>query len=269
MKECLRLKPDFIRAHNNLGLAYGKKKNYALAIEEFQKALSENPSIAEIYNNLGCVYLEVGILLKQKDNIPQFPISSQEMEKIYGQIPKLKDNLSVAFDLAQEAFEKALKIDAQYKGARINLGIAYLNTGSFEKAVAEYQKILADDPADIQSRLNLAAVYLQGGSIEEGKKGFQEVLRLDPNNMKAHYYLGSIYLQMGQMEKSTAEYRRMTEIQPQNPDAHFYLGEAYRANGQTSQAIEEYRKSLEQNPNHIRAQQSLSLLNPSEDRGKK
>jgi len=269
LKECLKLKPEFVRAHNNLGLAYGKKKNYALSIEEFQNAVSENPSIAEIYNNMGCVYLEVGILLKQKDNIPQFPISPQEMEKIYGQIPTLKDNLAVAFDLAQKAFEKSLQIDARYKDARINLGIAYLNAGSLEKAVAEYQKILADDPADIQSRLNLAAVYLQGGSIEQGKKGFQDVLQLDPNNIMAHYYLGSVYLQMGQMEKATAEYRRMTQIQPRNPDAHFYLGEAYRANGQTRQAIEEYRKSLEQNPHHIRAQKSLSLLNSSEDAGKK
>ncbi|MEW5800544.1 MAG: sulfatase-like hydrolase/transferase [bacterium] len=263
LKECLRIKPDFVRAHNNLGLAYGKKKNYAPAIEEFQKALSENPAIAEIYNNLGCVYLEVGILIEQKEHTFPFPISSKEMEEIYLLVPQLKDHPAIAFDLARDAFEKALKIDARYKDARINLGLAYLNGGSVEKAISEYQKILADDPADMQSRLNLAVVYLQGGLIEQGKKSFEKVLEMDPDNMMAHYYLGSIYSQMNQLEKAAAQFRRMTEIQPRNPDAHFYLGEAYRANGQTANAIEEYRKSLEYNPHHKRAQESLSLLSSS------
>ncbi|MEW6378504.1 MAG: tetratricopeptide repeat protein [bacterium] len=260
LKEGIRLKPGFIRAHNNLGLAYGRKKNYALAIEEFQTALKSSPSIAEIYNNLGCVYLELGILLNQKENIPQFPIDPQEMEKIYQKIPNLQDHPAIAFDLARESFENSLKIDPRFKDARINLGIAYLNAGSGDKAVAEYKKILADDPSDIQSRLNLAVVYLQGGQVEQGRESLQEVLIRDPNNMPAHYYLGSTYMQAGQIENALAEYRRMVQIQPRNPDAHFYLGEAYRAKGQTRQAIEEYQQSLKINPLHIRAQQSLSAV---------
>lgn len=267
LKEALRLKPDFIRAHNNLGLAYGRKKSYALAIEEFQAALRGSSSIAEIYNNLGCVYLELGILLREGKNMPQFPISPQEMEKIYGQIPNLREHPAQAFDLAKEAFEQALKIDPHFRDARINLGITYLNVGSLDKAIAEYQKILADDPSDIKSRLNLAVIYLQSGQAEQGRKCLYEVLAQDPNNMLAHYYLGSNYLRAGQIEKALTEYRRMVKIEPYNPDAHFYLAEAYRAKGEIKQAIEEYRQSLKISPDHARARQALSALISSSQQG--
>ena len=264
LKKAVELKPHFILAHNNLGLAYGKKKQYALALQEFQEAVKENPNLVEVYNNLGCVYLELGIIVKQRQKIIQIPAWSQELKKVYKQIPTLKEHPAAAFDLAQKAFEDALTFDAHYKEARVNLGITYLNAGLIKKSIAEFQKILTEDPTDIQSRLNLAVVYLQSEAKEEAMKSLQEVLRLDPDNIRAHYYLGSMYLKMGQNEKAITEYRRMIEINPQSTEAHYSLGEAYRKSGRIEQAIDEYRQTLEINPHHHRAKHSLSLLlNPS------
>jgi len=260
LQKAVELKPHFVLAHNNLGLAYGKKKQYSLALRAFQEAIKEKPGMAEVYNNLGCVYLELGIILKQKGKNTYFPAISQELNKIYNQIPGLKKQPGTAFDLAQKAFHDALTCDNHYKEARVNLGITYLNAGSMQESIAEFQKIISDDPADIQSRLNLAVVYLQTDAKDKGMEGLQEILRLDPDNIQAHYYLGSMYLKMGQNEKAIAEFQCMIKINPQGPEAHFFLGEAYRTTGRVEQAIDEYHKTLKINPHHSRASQSLSSL---------
>ena len=263
-KKALKLKSKFILAHNNLGLAYGKIKQYSLALDELQEAVKEKPEIAEIYNNLGCIYLETGILFEHRNNVPQFPITPEEVKNIFQRIPELQKNPSFAFDLAKNAFLEALKIDPEYKEARVNLGITYLNLKSYEKAIAEYNQIITSDPTDIDAQLNLSFIYLQAGFSKKGVKELEKILQKDPNNIKAYYYLGSTFLKIGQINKAVFNYSRITELQPQNPDAHFFLGIAYQANKQNEKAIDEYRKALRINPHHQKAKKKLDeLLNPT------
>ena len=53
----LRLNPNYVEAHNGLGVAYDNKGlTVDKAIVHYQIALRINPNYAETYNNLGIAY---------------------------------------------------------------------------------------------------------------------------------------------------------------------------------------------------------------------
>ena len=81
--EAIRLKPNSPQAHNNLGMAYGKRGERALAVQEFEQAIRLNPSNPRFYTNLGLIFYQVG----QKDK-------------------------------ARSLWEKALSLDPGYEEAR-------------------------------------------------------------------------------------------------------------------------------------------------------
>ena len=51
-QEAIRLKPDYAEAHNNLGIALGRKGQTDEAISQFQEAIRLKPDYAEAHNNL-------------------------------------------------------------------------------------------------------------------------------------------------------------------------------------------------------------------------
>jgi tetratricopeptide (TPR) repeat protein len=55
----LRLKPDYVEAHNNLGAALASSGRVEEAIPHFEAALKINPGSAEAHANLGIALSEV------------------------------------------------------------------------------------------------------------------------------------------------------------------------------------------------------------------
>lgn len=52
------LKPNYTKAHNNLGTIYAKKGNYTKAEEEYRQAIMIDPQYKTALMNLALIYLE-------------------------------------------------------------------------------------------------------------------------------------------------------------------------------------------------------------------
>ena len=61
-ENALRLDPNFVEAHNGLGVAYGHSGRYAEAAQAFRSALASGPAAAHLLNNLGFAQLRAGQL---------------------------------------------------------------------------------------------------------------------------------------------------------------------------------------------------------------
>lgn len=61
-ENALRLDPNFVEAHNGLGVAYGHLGRYAEAAQAFRSALASGPAAAHLLNNLGFAQLRAGQL---------------------------------------------------------------------------------------------------------------------------------------------------------------------------------------------------------------
>jgi len=55
----INLKPDYVEAHNNLGLLYISEGRFVEGVRHLQTALELNPN-CEAYNNLGLAYASIG-----------------------------------------------------------------------------------------------------------------------------------------------------------------------------------------------------------------
>lgn len=61
-KAALQIDPNFVEAHNGLGVAFGQAGRFAEAAEAFRAALASGPAQAHLVNNLGFAQLKSGQL---------------------------------------------------------------------------------------------------------------------------------------------------------------------------------------------------------------
>ena len=76
LNNSMNLDPNRIDAYNNLGTAYGMKKQYDKALEVFEKALKVSPNNFSVLNNLALTYKMIG----QNDKAEQYAKKAKEIE---------------------------------------------------------------------------------------------------------------------------------------------------------------------------------------------
>jgi len=129
---------------NYLGVAYWKKGNALLALENYRKALDLDNRDAVVHNNLGALFLSMA----SKSN-------------------SLRDG-----NLAVEHFKKAIDLDPGFSAAYNGLAGAYKFLGKIDEAIASWEKSLRQNPAFEFSILNLGMAYLDKGDKDRALEYF-------------------------------------------------------------------------------------------------
>jgi Tfp pilus assembly protein PilF len=117
--EAVRIRPDFVETHNDLGANLYKAGRVDQAIESFQKALEINPNDAEVNAN-------IGVALATKSDFARAAMHYKMALKTM-KTPAVHNNLGYALvnmgklDEAIEQFKLALQIKPDYKPAKVNL----------------------------------------------------------------------------------------------------------------------------------------------------
>ncbi len=93
-------------------------------------------------------------------------------------------------------------------------GMAYRNTGQYEKAIAAFKKSLLQNPNYLVSLYALGGVDQATGQYEEAIATFKKVIHLNPNFLDAHISLAASYSLTGQDEKAHAEAKEVLRINP-------------------------------------------------------
>ena len=58
-QKALQINPNYVEAHNNLGIIYFRKGKMDEALSEYQKAIEIKPDYAKGYYNIGNVYRQM------------------------------------------------------------------------------------------------------------------------------------------------------------------------------------------------------------------
>jgi len=141
------------RAHYNLGYVYAKKASetagsdkrtagayYALAIEEFKKAIALKPDSQSCYFALGNAYNALGWYDLAIKNFRK-AAAIREDSYVY-------NNLGIAYyrkgmyDAALGSFRKALRLDAGHRNASVNLGNAYYMKRDYARAKQAWLRVI-------------------------------------------------------------------------------------------------------------------------------
>lgn len=173
------------KTYSNLGAIYRKQKNFADAIDVYQKAIALDAQSPYPYFGIGIVYAERG----------QFDLAEAAYQKAIGLKPNYADvyvNLGALYAAtgeytkAAEQYKKALSYNSFSTAALYNAGIADAELGKTESAMQFYAQALAVDSSLVAARINLALLLYKEGNGEAAIAQFRAVLRTDPENATAH-----------------------------------------------------------------------------------
>ena len=197
-EEVLRHEPDHFKANFYLGTILAKQGKFPLAIPHFRMALKIKPDSYEIHHALGAIFFQQGRL---KEGIEQYT----EVLRLQPYSSKVRDELAVAYnsfgiELARQAkldeaithFTKALEVKPDLADAHSNLGRALSMQGDIDQALTHYSKALQLDPNLVNARYCMACILASQGKKNDAIKQYRKVLEIDPNHAESRHALRAI-----------------------------------------------------------------------------
>ena len=172
--------PDNARAYNNLGVVYKERREYAKALEQFEKSLKTDRNFAAVYYNIGDVQYRLG-------------------------------NYEGALEFLNRAqsgnVDRHLRLDIINK-----IGRTYGALGQYDKAIRTLEDGLRQFPSSLVLMNNLGVQYIKDGQTDRAIKLYEEALAIR-EQISLYANLAIAYDMKGELEKAARMRQRATDLQ--------------------------------------------------------
>ena len=278
--------------HEENGRQFLKDNKYSKAIEEFSKAISENPKNSFAYNNRGIAY----VFLKQ------YELAIDDFSKSIALKPELLEpynNRGFALELqgktklAIEDFSQSTRIDENNEVAKNNLANARRKIGDLQQTINDLsEKIDKTNPPQFipeDQKQEVSNLYLERAIAKyeiftkpKGQKpsticktsqycnmviaDLAISIQIEPNNPKSHRILGLTYRALENFDKALLSFNKSIELDKSDEIALYERGWTYMEMMQPYQALEDINESITLNPqnSHIYRLRSWILMSLGE-----
>jgi len=219
------------------------------AIQNFQKAIAEEPSYSPPYSGLADCLSALGAFAL-------VPVSEGFMKAKELALKALEIDQSSAeahtalayatmyhyeFVAAEGEFQRAIELNPRYSPAHHFFGWYLCIMDRYEEAYTEIQRAIRLDPLQSLSNALLGDVYFYARRYDQAIEQCQKTLALDPKSGMAQLFLGWAYSRKSLHEAAIAELKKACDLWPGSTPIGA-LGEAYVAAGRRDEA----QKILEQ-----------------------
>ncbi len=238
--KAIELKPDYVSAYYNRGLAYDGLGNYQAAINDCSKAIELKPNLTVAYLSRGYAYYKLG--------------NYQQAIEDYTKTINLKPDLAQSYTnkglgyselhkISQEIKEstKAIELRPIYAQAYYDRGNAYGKLCNYHQAINDYSMSIELTPDDAKAYYNRGVAYYKSGNYQQAIKDFSKAKELKPDYAKAFYYRGVAYVKSGKHPQAIADFTKAIELNPDDATAYYNRGLAYKKSGNYHQAIVDYK----------------------------
>jgi len=158
----------------------------------------------------------------------------------------------------QSGAKAARSVDATAEATRLNnLGVAYMNQQSFDRALKLFAQAYALDPKLFIAQLNQGIALLNLQRLDAARTVLQEAAERLPKNPRAWYNLGLLYKNLGQAEPALDAFNRAAQLVLNDADTHYFLGFLHAQLQKYDEAITEFQRALALNPFHVSAEFGL------------
>jgi tetratricopeptide (TPR) repeat protein len=136
--------------------------------------------------------------------------------------------------------------------SRLNLGVLYLGSGDFKRAIQYHTDALFFAGEDRHQILkNLGVIYVQLGKYSDAEKVYREALVLAPNSPRGTLGLADVLMKEGKLKEAEIIFRRAIEISPKDHKPYFLLGECLIKDGQPNEGLSYQRRAAEIAPDKV------------------
>ena len=195
--------PKVIDAWFMLGNEYYRRREFAQAIAQYQRALALKPDYDLVVINMANAYRALGRDTEAMIGYRRFmELDPKNAQIRYEAAQILIDNGSI--DEAQTQLEKALELEPKLAAARNALGVVALKRGDTAGAEKEIREAIAEKPDVRLAHYNLALLAEQQGDFTRAVDEYKQEIELHENSYKAEFNLGQLYEKLGdQTARST------------------------------------------------------------------
>jgi tetratricopeptide (TPR) repeat protein len=158
-------------------------KQFTEAIAKYEELLVADPTLYQVYINIGLSYRELGNL-----------------------------------DEAVASYEKVLAEDPMNMNALINMGDAFVAKGDLEHAVEYFEKAI-DQTEDEIVPFNVAEIYFNQGNTAKALEFYVIAAERKPDWPDPHLKMGYAHLNAGDMDAAKASFEKVVEVAPDSQQA--------------------------------------------------
>ena len=195
------------------------------------------------------------------------------------------------YDKAIPLYRKAIELNPNVPGLRLNLALALFKGGHLKESIPEFETLLKTTPPDSpdQQRITIllgmahygnaeypqAIPYLKDAETHDAQNlplrlalahsclwskqwqcvmdVYHEILSLNADSAEADMLAGEALDEMKDNEGSTKMFRAAVKANPREPNAHFGLGYLLWTQKQYPEAVTEFQAELANDPRHAQA----------------
>ena len=223
-KKAVLLKPDYAKAHYNLGGALQELDQLHDSVKSYENAITLEPENSEAHNNLGNV-------LRELDQL----------------------------DDAINCYKKALVINPDYVEAHYSLGLTFQDLGQLQNTIKSYESVLAIKPNFAGMHNNLGNVYRELGKLDAAVKYYEQAIAIKPDFVEVYCNLGVTLQELGQLDAAINAYKGAIAIKSDYAEAHNNLGVAFKELGKVDEAIESHKNAITYKPDYAEAHNNLGV----------
>jgi tetratricopeptide (TPR) repeat protein len=209
-REAAKLKPDFGKAHNNLGVLLVEEDRLSDAIAAFREAVNSQLNWAEAHYCLGWA------LDKNGDRAE-----------------------------AIAAFREAVNAEPQWAKARHALGVALMKNGQCSEGLVAFREATNIEPEWPWGHYGLGWALTVDEQSDQAVAAFREAIRCAPNNAIMHYGVAVALINNNNYQAAIDALFDGIGIDPEFAEAYHLLGQAYVAIDNFARATLAYASALE------------------------
>ncbi len=208
------------------------RRDYASAIDDFNKALQFDPAATRIHYPLGQALHAVKRDAEAKEHLAQRG----------DRLPTVKDPLVEELDAmrnsASRYFTRAMKA---------------IQDRDYQAAATAFAKGLETEPDNATARVSYARALYLSDHKTEARLALERAVALQPDNTLGQFLLGVLSDEAGDTAKAENYYKRVLEHEPGHGGAHFFLANHYWREGDYPEAARHYAAAVADDPRNVPA----------------
>lgn len=176
------------------GNQYFQQEKYKEAVEKYKEFLEKNPTIYQVYINIGNSYKKMGEYEKAVENF------NKVLDEVKGKKGSYEGDESAARALT-------------------SLGETYMKQGELEKANESLTQAIELVPDDETLAFNVGEIYFDQRKTDKAIEYFKKSTKVNENWPPPHLKLGYAYLNKGEYQKAVESFNKFLELAPED-DPH-------------------------------------------------
>ena len=153
------------------------------------------------------------------------------------------------YELAENAFSRALDLDPNLVEARILMVFIYLSRGEKRKARAEVARLAKQAPNEPAVYFVKGALHRLDGEYDRALRSFDKLSRLDPAaRVVASYNRARVFMYQHRHDDALLELEQGARVEPHHPLIRTFQAVVLGRSGDTAEAVRVLREVLEEHP---------------------